>query len=352
MRSKSQLLLSLVVCLLAFSVIVAQAEQGNEKKSIEYPPTRSSSETVSLGGNDKTQVFVDKGISGYGLKVYLSLTGDLVVTDANTKKTLWSVFAGGWPTKMSFQEAEDKETKAKDVLIKLEGDNNVVRYYEPKSGKEKFVTASDGKVVSSFTQPQAGIPIKPILIYAGADSGVEKEKCALIATEEELNSVREEFVAKRKSQMQRFPPMLTKIHEQQIQLMEKNKNAIIGKIDEEQFTAQMRMMEYMYNPELPKANIDFKKNLIVAVYKGKMVNCSGISIVNAVENDGIITVFLKGNYYQTFHSGLDDNYQVDTSTPYLIFALPKSSKKILIEEDVQNYIGGPPLWKAIQEFNN
>jgi hypothetical protein len=102
-----------------------------------------------------------------------------------------------------------------------------------------------------------------------------------------------------------------------------------------------RYNEY-YNPA-GRPLVDFGRCTVLAIHQGKTVNTAGVKIVGAVDEEILVRVRFSNKGYQT-KGGFD---QV---TAYGMFVLPKTDKPIVLEENVQGYIGGPPIWKERARF--
>ena len=70
---------------------------------IVYGGSRASTEVIET---PKGGVPVDQGIAWEGVKVYLSIMGDLVAVDAGTGKFLWCRFVGAFWNEVGFEEVE------------------------------------------------------------------------------------------------------------------------------------------------------------------------------------------------------------------------------------------------------
>lgn len=93
----------------------------------------------------------------------------------------------------------------------------------------------------------------------------------------------------------------------------------------------------------PPPEVDFIKNMVVTICLGRAYNTSGVEVADAREIDDVIQVRFRYVCYQTMD-------KVDTATPFGIFVLPRSSKKIQLEAKIQRLIGGPANWKSVAEF--
>jgi hypothetical protein len=97
-----------------------------------------------------------------------------------------------------------------------------------------------------------------------------------------------------------------------------------------------------YNPlDLPY--IDFEKCMVIAVFQGSGWNSAGLTAVAILEEKDSIVMRFQQKYYQTGGPG-GGGKQV---TVYGFFVLPRSSKTVVLEENVQNYKGQPPVWKEL-----
>ena len=106
--------------------------------------------------------------------------------------------------------------------------------------------------------------------------------------------------------------------------------------------------------QLP-VRIDFEHYMVVAIFQGKSVNVDSLKIVSITEEEKQLVLRYDENSYQTFGKVHDDdpdkgNPDKDDPddgkvTPYGFFVLPRTEKPIVIEENVQRYLGSPPIWK-------
>jgi len=100
--------------------------------------------------------------------------------------------------------------------------------------------------------------------------------------------------------------------------------------------------DLFYNP-LGLPSIDFEKCMVITVFQGSGVNSAGLKVVALLEERDRIVLRFEDKRYQTMVYGPRD--EGDKVTVYGFFVLPRSSKKVVLEENVQNYIGQPPVWK-------
>lgn len=87
--------LVLAVCLVA----------GGDPPAIEYGPGRTSTAWVET--TQGSSVAVDHGVEWQGLRVYLSLTWDLLAVDVATGKCVWDCDVGAFWNRVGFEQVAD-----------------------------------------------------------------------------------------------------------------------------------------------------------------------------------------------------------------------------------------------------
>jgi hypothetical protein len=97
-----------------------------------------------------------------------------------------------------------------------------------------------------------------------------------------------------------------------------------------------RYDEY-YNPAA-RPLVDFDKCQVLAILQGKRWNSAGVKVVSAVEEETVVRVRFDDKSFQTMGGA-------EAVTAYGIFVMPKTTKPILLEENIQGLIGGDPIWK-------
>lgn len=87
--------------------------------------------------------------------------------------------------------------------------------------------------------------------------------------------------------------------------------------------------------------VDFDRFMVIAVFQGSGWNSAGLRAVSIVEEQERIVFRFDDKSYQTAgpHGG---GKQV---TAYGFFVIPRSTKPVVLEENVQNLIGKPPVWE-------
>ncbi len=96
--------------------------------------------------------------------------------------------------------------------------------------------------------------------------------------------------------------------------------------------------------------IDFKRRMVLAIFRGRMKNSAGVRVVSITESADRIVVRLGDRAYSSEEPGRD-------VTPYGFFVLRRSSKLLVLEENVQSrrgkrgLRGGEPIWKVRAHFS-
>ena len=90
--------------------------------------------------------------------------------------------------------------------------------------------------------------------------------------------------------------------------------------------------------------IDFDNYMVVAIFSGECRNCTGLTVASIYEEDKRIVFKYERVSYQTMaHIGTRKGG--DMVTVFGLFVLPRSTKPIVVVENVQNELGAPPVWK-------
>ena len=95
-----------------------------------------------------------------------------------------------------------------------------------------------------------------------------------------------------------------------------------------------------YNP-LGLPYVDFGQCMVIAIFQGRGWNSAGLKVVAILEEKDRTVLRFQDKSYQTEGPG-GGGEQV---TVYGFFVLPRSGKTVVVEEDVQRYLGQPPVWK-------
>lgn len=124
---------------------------------------------------------------------------------------------------------------------------------------------------------------------------------------------------------------------------------------------ETRLPQYdWYNDPLTVPWVDFDNYMVIAVFQGDEVNNAGLSVVSMAEDARQITFRFQHKHYQTLvstQSSEKDHNKAITAflnaaskarvkvNVFGFFIVPRSSKQVRFEENVQGYIGEPPEWQ-------
>jgi hypothetical protein len=263
----------------------------DSRPSISYGGSRTSSRWIETS---KGSVAVDEGVAWKGVKVYLSLTWDLVAVDEATGKTLWLEPVGAFWNEIGFAEIETAPgRKAWTVELRpgrRSGEGAALRQHHD------LLT---GKRVAA---PEA-VPSGKALDTSSNRHG-------------------------------RWSAIATPVRK------------IVGSADEWKTFVLDTMFASLEPPRLPP--VDFEKSVVLIISHGDGFNCNGLE-ASAWEDEQRILVRLRALTFQTM--GPDGGGQ--RVRPWGIFVLPRTTpfKTVIVERNAQNLIGGPPLWRELCTFD-
>jgi hypothetical protein len=257
-------------------------QEPGKPPTIVYPQSRRS--TAFVETRDGTSVAVDEGVEWQGKVAYLSLTFELVVVDAKTKKAVWSANIGGFWDTITFEDRAKAGGPPHWVLVLRSSRRpEFAQDYDLETGKE-------GELRGGASKP-AGRPLAVRKSWSGS-AGVRDERTyCLIGNAQEWTKLRAEL-----------------------------------------FGAEPT--------DIPTAgDVDFTKEMLLVCYAGKAHNWKGTSIELAVEDESRMHLRLNRATYQSI-GGVGEEH------PYGLFILPRrESTPVVLEYNRQNLIGGPPFWK-------
>jgi hypothetical protein len=115
----------------------------------------------------------------------------------------------------------------------------------------------------------------------------------------------------------------------------------------EKHTGQPAKRGNFDQPFIPKINFD--KCMVVAIFKGAKVNSNGVIVLSVTEDEKRMLFRFDESTFQTF--GQDARGGAVDVTPFGIFVLPRSSKPLVLEENVQGLKDQPEKWKERARFD-
>jgi len=94
------------------------------------------------------------------------------------------------------------------------------------------------------------------------------------------------------------------------------------------------------DPPIPK--VDFGTHMVIAIFGGAKDNTQGLRMWSVIETVEQLTLRYSVQFY--------NNIKDDPTTPYGIFVLPRSDKKLAVEELGHNDSQGNPTWRKLKEL--
>jgi len=95
-------------------------------------------------------------------------------------------------------------------------------------------------------------------------------------------------------------------------------------------------------------HVDFGRCMIVAVFQGQSWNSAGVTAESVAEEGDCLRFRCDDDSYQT--AGINGDGGGIRVTAYGMFVLPRSTKPLALEENVQGLLGELPVWKERQRF--
>jgi hypothetical protein len=102
----------------------------------------------------------------------------------------------------------------------------------------------------------------------------------------------------------------------------------------------------LYYDPLALPQVDFDAFMVIAIFQGRGWNSAGLKAISISEAADRIVFRFDDKSYQT--AGPDGGG--DKVAAYGFFVVPRSTKPVALEENVQELIGQPPVWKERVTF--
>ncbi|MBK9118251.1 MAG: hypothetical protein IPM18_01425 [Phycisphaerales bacterium] len=102
--------------------------------------------------------------------------------------------------------------------------------------------------------------------------------------------------------------------------------------------------DHLEHPLVPE--VDFGRCTVLACFDGAGWNANGLVLVSVEELEAVVRVRIDKRSYQT--SGMGPGGGRVPVTPYGLFVVPKlprDGRPVVVEQNVQNLIGGPAVWR-------
>lgn len=283
-----------------FAAFSASCRCEETPPSIEYPNVRKSTVGIDAGG---INVAVDKGIEWQGVKVYLSLTFDLLGVDSQSGKTIWHHDAGAFWTGMAIKQMEIAGEKIWAVELHGTADD------DPADKKFDYYELKTGMQIKLTPPKPSGVPLLAVRTIT-SDCAISRPFYALISTQEGFDKVWKRLNGRPDRVLQEdrghpYPPSPAE----------------------------------GYAEEFRPPDVDFTKSVVLVCATGDSINTSDFSAEEAYEDDNRVLLRVKLNGFQTGPFGV---FRRNCNC----FVLPRQTNKIyVLQQDASRVINGPPLWR-------
>lgn len=284
---------------LVLTLGLAALAGAEDLPSVTYGAVRSSQRWV--GTETSAQVAIDQGITFQGVSYYVSLTSDLLALPEGAEHATWLHSISAFWDRLGIERVT---TAGGETVLAL------VLRNSPRGDEPSLMEARDlqtGEVIDLGAE-KLGEAVKVRELASGSDSVIPEGFQELLGSREELDG-------------------------------------LVG-----------RMFAPGDAPALPEVN--FADEVVLAVSYGDSVNCRGLTCVQAWLDDQRLLVRFAGRFYQTAQIALVEGEEEvpqeeePPERPYALWALPRQTgRALIVEHNVQRYIGGPPLWKVVREFD-
>jgi hypothetical protein len=88
-------------------------------------------------------------------------------------------------------------------------------------------------------------------------------------------------------------------------------------------------------------DVDFERCMVIAIFPGEVTNSAGVDLVSVEDRHSSLRVRFRQRWFQT--AGTDGG--AERARPFGIFVVPRRVIYMVVEDDVQNLIGGDAVWK-------
>jgi hypothetical protein len=97
----------------------------------------------------------------------------------------------------------------------------------------------------------------------------------------------------------------------------------------------------------PCPQVDFDTHMVIVLFHGESSQNHGIDVVSVSEERECVRLRYRPSWYQVGVSreGAAGPPRSHATQSYAFVVLPRSRKAVVLEEDIQHYIGKPPEWE-------
>jgi hypothetical protein len=261
-----------------------QREEEPKPPSISYGDSRTSSKWIDVGG---VSVAVDQGVEWKNVKVYLSLTWELVAVDAEKDELLWSRSVSAFWNGIGFKEVDTTDGK-KSWAVELRphprqrDGKDLTAWFDLKTGEPIEQPAVDEKLGEKLEEAEG---------WAGGWSNIPRPFRIVVSTPGNWNALRK------------------------------------------------RMFDEQTREPLPGVtDVDFENQVLLIINGGDSSNCNGYSPAELYESEERLLLRLSAHTFQTIG-------EAKKTRPWGIVVLPRVDKPCQVQTNRQRLIAGPPLWR-------
>lgn len=92
--------------------------------------------------------------------------------------------------------------------------------------------------------------------------------------------------------------------------------------------------------------VDFEQCEVVAIFGGETSSSDGVWIVEVVDEGAVRRVRFDSLTYQSSGGGQGMRRRRSQGAEFGFFLLQRTEREVVVEENVQNLLGAPPVWEV------
>ena len=260
-----------------------------------YPSTRRSTDWI--GGQA-----VDFGVVDGDVRLFLSLTGTLIATDAATGAVLWRRDVSAFYDTLRFMDRQFDGERRRVVRLEQHGLNapELWAYHLMETGAE---------VENPAAAPVPSGNPTPLSVWSGWQAARDEPLHELVRTEARWREVYEELFVVDGAPLPDAPP-----------------RALLG--------------------------VDFEREGVLVWHLGRSSNCRGVGLNAAYLDAERLLVRIHEFTYQSAAFG-DAEPERKVERPWGVFRIPRiwGGEELVVERNAQRMIMGPAIWSEVGRFD-
>mgnify|MGYP001313214653 CR=1 FL=1 len=95
--------------------------------------------------------------------------------------------------------------------------------------------------------------------------------------------------------------------------------------------------------------VDFESHAAVFIFGGDAINCNGMTVEEIADEPGGLLIRFDAITFQTM--SIDGPDLGEAGRPWIMLLIDRPTGPVRLEENVQNLIGEPPIWRKRAVFN-